>query len=56
MTRIPGSLQEIRALMPTSIYEAYRELRRAMENDGTLDERLKELIRLKSAELAGCVH
>jgi hypothetical protein len=56
MTRLPGGLQEIRALMPKSMFDAYRELRRAMEVDSTLDLRLRELIRLKSADLAGCVH
>jgi hypothetical protein len=56
MTRIAGDLQQIRGLMPQSMIDAYRELRRAMEVDSSFDVRLRELVRLKSAELSGCVH
>lgn len=56
VTRIDGDLQQIRGLMPKSMHDAYRELRRAMEVDSSFDVRLRELVRLKSAELSGCVH
>ena len=57
MTRLSGkNVQEIRSKMPESIFGAYRELGRALWSDGRLDRPLKELIRLKAADLAKCVH
>ncbi len=40
--------------MPVTMFNAYRELDRAMWEDGTLDVPLREMLRLKSAELAKC--
>jgi hypothetical protein len=57
MTRIPGeSLEEIRGLMPEGIFSAFKELRASLERESTLDVPLRELLRLKAAELAGCRH
>jgi hypothetical protein len=57
MTRLSGNnVQEVRSKMPQSIYDASRELGRALWSDGVVDRSLKELIRLKSADLAKCVH
>jgi hypothetical protein len=57
MTRIPGQdLAEIRGKMPREIYDASMDFYRAMWRHGRLDLRLRELLRLKSARLAGCVH
>ena len=55
MARISGkTLGEIRRKMPESMFNAYREMDRAMWADGTLDVPLREMLRLKSAELAKC--
>jgi len=57
MARIPGdSLIEIRQKMPKGMFDAQRAMARAMWEEGTLDTTLRELLRLKTAELAGCVH
>ena len=57
MTRIPGrDLAEIRGKMPREIYDASLDFYRTMWRHGRLDIRLRELLRLKSARLAGCVH
>ena len=57
MTRIPGDdLRAIRSLMPAPIYGAFLELRRTLEDDSTLDVRLRELLRLKVSALAECRH
>jgi len=57
MTRISGSdLAEIRGHMPREIYDASMEFYRTMWRYGRLDIRLRELLRLKSSALAGCVH
>jgi hypothetical protein len=57
MPRISGdSLLEIRRKMPKGMFEAQLALARAMWEEGTLDTTLRELLRLKTAELAGCVH
>ena len=54
MTRLPGrDLAEIRGAMPAPIYEASIRFYRALWRDGRLDVRLRELLRLKSAALAG---
>lgn len=57
MTRLSGkSSMEIRAKMPKRMFDAYRELSRSIWDDGTLEVTLREMLRLKSAELAKCVH
>ena len=57
MTRISGEdLAEIRGKMPKEIYAASMEFYRALWRYGELDTRLRELLRLKSSRLAGCVH
>ncbi|MCA9511996.1 MAG: hypothetical protein R3E88_13675 [Myxococcota bacterium] len=57
MTRLPGrDLAEIRGAMPSAIYDASMAFYKALWRDGRLDMRLRELLRLKSARLAGCVH
>ncbi|MSQ25045.1 MAG: hypothetical protein EXR49_02035 [Dehalococcoidia bacterium] len=57
LARISGaSLMEIRRKMPEPMFNAYRDLTHAMWHEGTLDDPLRELLRLKSAELAHCVH
>ena len=57
MTRISGEdLVEIRSKMPQEIYAASMEMYKALWRHGRLDTRLRELLRLKSARLAGCVH
>lgn len=57
MTRIEGDgLAEIRGKMPREIYDASMAFYRAMWRHGRLDTRLRELLRLKSSALAGCVH
>ncbi len=57
VTRIAGSdLVEIRGKMPAEIYAASVEMYRVLWRHGRLDTRLRELLRLKSARLAGCVH
>ena len=57
MTRISGrDLVEIRSKMPAEIYDASMEMYKAIWRHGRLDTRLRELLRLKSASLAGCVH
>ena len=55
--RISGeSLAEIRRKLPLTIHDSYIEMYRALWRDGRLDTRLRELLRLKSADLAGCTH
>lgn len=55
--RISGdSLAEIRRKLPQTVHDAYIEMYRALWRDGKLDTRLRELLRLKSAALAGCNH
>lgn len=55
--RISGKdLVEIRTKMPMGIYNAYREMYRAVRQDSTIEKPLRELLRLKSAQLARCVH
>jgi hypothetical protein len=57
VARISGkSLAEIRQKMPAAIYKASMEMYRALWREGQLDTRLRELLRLKSASLAGCIH
>ena len=57
MTRIAGrDLVEIRSKMGPEIYAASMEMYQALWRYGQLDTRLRELLRLKSARLAGCVH
>ncbi len=57
MTRIAGrDLVEIRSKMPREIYAASMEMYKALWRYGLLDTRLRELLRLKSAKLAGCIH
>jgi hypothetical protein len=57
VTRIAGTdLVEIRSKMPAEIYVASMEMYKALWRHGRLDTRLRELLRLKSAKLAGCVH
>ena len=57
MTRLPGrDLAEIRGAMPSAIYDASMPFYKDLWLDGRLDMRLRELLRLKSARLAGCVH
>ena len=57
ISRISGhDLAEIRGHMPAEIYEASMDFYRALWKHGRLDIRLRELLRLKSASLAGCVH
>ena len=57
MTRISGDdLAEIRGKMPEEIYAASMHFYKALWRHGKLDTRLRELLRLKSSRLAGCVH
>jgi len=57
VTRIAGKdLAEIRGKMPKEIYAASMEFYKALWRHGELDTRLRELLRLKSSRLAGCVH
>jgi len=57
VTRIRGKdLFEIRSKMPASIFAASMEFYKTLWRDGKLDIRLRELLRLKSSRLAGCVH
>ena len=42
-------------MMPKGMYESHTALASAMWREGTLDTPLRELLRLKCAELAGCV-
>ncbi|MAG29647.1 MAG: hypothetical protein CL908_01990 [Deltaproteobacteria bacterium] len=57
VTRIAGrDSLEIRSKMPAEIYAASIEMYKALWRHGRLDTRLRELLRLKSAKLAGCVH
>jgi hypothetical protein len=44
----------LRRKMPASMFNAYREMLRAMWQDSTLDLSLREMLRLKSAQLARC--
>jgi len=57
MTRIAGKdLAEIRGKLPPEIYAASMTFYKAIWRYGTLDTRLRELLRLKSSSLAGCAH
>jgi hypothetical protein len=57
MARLPGDdLDAIRGLMPAPILQSFKGLRLALERDTTLDVRLRELLRLKAAQLANCRH
>ncbi len=57
MTRISGnSTAEIRQKMPKEIFEASMDMYKALYRYGKLDTRLRELVRLKSANLVGCNH
>lgn len=57
MTRISGdNLAEIRGKMPQEIYSASMDMYKALWRHGTLDIRLRELVRLKSSNLVGCAH
>ena len=48
-------MSKFMARMP-SFWAAYKEMGRAMWTEGGLDAPLRELIRLKSAEMAHCEH
>jgi hypothetical protein len=53
--RLPASNHmELRRKLPPTMFNAYRDMMQAMWRDSTLDIRLRELLRLKSAELARC--
>ena len=55
--RLSGKdVQDIRKKMPASIFQAQWELYRAIRQDTSIDKPLRELLRLKSAQLAHCVH
>jgi hypothetical protein len=55
--RISGDgILAVRAKMPQRMFAAFCELREAMDADSTLEFRLRELLRLQSAQLAGCRH
>jgi alkylhydroperoxidase family enzyme len=57
MTRISGKdTAEIRQKMPKEIFAASMEMYKALYRYGKLDTRLRELVRLKSADLVGCKH
>jgi hypothetical protein len=57
MTRISGkNTAEIRQKMPREIFAASMEMYKALYRYGKLDTRLRELVRLKSADLVGCKH
>ena len=47
--------QSIRAKMPVT-FAAHREMGRALLTEGALGIRLKEMVRLRSAQLARCNH
>ena len=53
--RLPASdVMALRRKMPGPMFDAYRQLARAIWDDSTLDVPLREMLRLKSAELARC--
>lgn len=57
ISRLTGKqLGEIMRKLPAPMAAAASELQRAMWNSGTLGIELKEMLRLKTAELAGCEH
>ena len=51
----PENQKSIRATMPVT-FAAHREMGRAILTEGTLGIRLKEMVRLRSAQLARCNH
>lgn len=57
VSRLTGkNLSEIQRKLPAPVAAATSELQRAIWNSGTLGIELKEMLRLKTAELAGCEH
>ena len=48
-------MREARAAIPKTI-EAYNAMARALWTEGSLDNRLREMLRLRSAQLAQCQH
>ena len=56
MTRLPGTLSDIYQKMSPRIYQSWRQLYEALWTEGVLSPSTRELIRLKSAELARCRH
>ncbi len=57
IARLSGkNLSEIMRKLPAPMAVAMSEMQRAMWTSGTLGVELKEMLRLKTAELAGCEH
>jgi hypothetical protein len=56
MPKLSGNgIAEFMESMP-GFWGAYKEMGRAMWAEGKIDPPLRELMRLKSAQLAGCAH
>lgn len=57
IARLSGkNLGEIMRKLPAPMAAAMGAMQRAMWTSGTLGVELKEMLRLKTAELAGCEH
>ncbi|MBI2867875.1 MAG: hypothetical protein HYX97_06035 [Chloroflexi bacterium] len=48
--------QELRRMLAPGLNKAYSEFRRALEEDGEIEVPLREMMRLKCAQLNNCVH
>ena len=56
MTRLSGDIGEIYGKLPGPIIEAWQEFSTAIWTDGRIDAPLRELMRMRSAQLTPCAH
>ncbi|MBI2867899.1 MAG: hypothetical protein HYX97_06160 [Chloroflexi bacterium] len=51
-----GSAREIYQKLPAGMYEPFRRFYRALWENGAVEAPLKEMVRLRSAQLNDCTH
>ena len=57
MARLTGkSTQEIRSLMPAPILQAWNAFYQTLWQEGRIDHSLREMVRIKSADINDCRH
>ena len=54
MTRLSGDIGEIYGKLPAPIIEAWHSFTTAMWRDGRIDAPLRELMRMRSAQITRC--
>ena len=57
MARLTGNgTQEIRSLMPAPILQAWNAFYQTLWQEGRIDHSLREMVRIKSADINDCRH